>query len=267
MSTSPSQPVVTFQNPLQVTNGYVQSEISALAHKHVHLSFAILGVLIVALGVACLGGYMGLRGYERALARAEAAEQRFEQKDQQYQTMIADFQKQITADAQERQQASAKQEQLQAQINARVSAPVPPVVQTGLKPDATAQEAGNALGAVFTKPDAPVVPMATPDGKVALTVKESQEVASQGLDYQRITLDWQDEISLYNLEVSKSTSLSKDLQSCQDTVTASQADLKDAKATIAAYKKAAVRSKWQKMWQGFKTYGVPVIAFALGRKL
>ena len=261
MSTQPVSQVTV----LPAFQTMVQSEVSALAHKHITLSYAILAVLVIALAVGCLGGYMGLRGYERALARAEAAEQRFEQKDQQYQQMFTAFQQQIAKDSADREAASQQQAKLEAQIASRANQPLPTVVQTGLKPDATAQEAGNALGAVFTKPDAPVVPMATPDGKVQISAKEAQEVASLGIDGQRAEADLKDEIALYTIETTKTISLSKDLQACTDTLAVSKDDLKEAKVTIADYKKVAKRSKWQKIWQGFKTYGLPVLAYAAGR--
>lgn len=253
MST-PAQPVVT-----------IQSELSTLAQKHVTLSYAILGVLVLAMFVACLGGYMGLRGYEKALAHAQAVEQTFEQKDQQYQQMIVSFQQQLAQDSADRQAATAKQTQLAAQIAARAKQPPSPVVQTGLQPDATAQEAGNALGAIFSAPGSPVVPMATPDGKVSVSVKEAQEMASLGLDGERSEADLKDEVGLYTLEQSKFSSLQKDLTSCQSTLSGANTSLDDAKKAIEAYKKAATKTKLQKVWNGIKTYGLPVLAYLVGR--
>jgi len=263
--------MATQPNSVNVQWQPVQSEVAALAHKHVTVTYAVLGwalgVILLLLAVGSLGGYFGFKSWQKAMDKAEVQEQRFEQRDQQYQQAILAFQKQLDADTAERQQASQKQAELQARIDQRASQPLPKPVADGLKPDATAQEAGNALGAIFTRPNAPVVPMATPEGKVAVSVKEAQEIASLGLDGQRSAANLQDETGLYTLEKAKSTSLSNDLTSCQGTLTQSQADLKEAKLTIADYKKVAKKSKWQRIWGGVKDYGLPVAAFILGSRL
>ena len=242
----------------------IQTEVSALAHKHITLSYAILAVLVLALVVGCLGGYVGLRGYERALARAEAAEQRFEQKDQQYQQMFQSFQQQLAKDSADRDAATQREQALQAQIAARASQPLSPAVQTGLKPDATAQEAAIALQTALPALGALE---ATPEGKVLSTVTQTQAEAISIMAGNKAGADLKDTQSILGLEQSKTQSLTTDLNSCKSTLSESQTTLADAQKTITAYKKAAVKSRWQRVWGGIKTYGGFFLGVAVGRKL
>lgn len=263
MSTVPTQPVqLGYINSAPAYS--VQSEVSALAHKHITLTWGVLGVLVIALMIAVLGGFAGYKSYEKALQRAEAAEQRFEQKDQQYQQMIADFQKQLTADAAERQAATDKQNQLQAQIDQRARQPLPAVVSAGLQTNATAEQAAAALQSAI--PELGVVE-ASPDGKVSSTVTQTQAIITVAVAGQRAEADLKDTQTLYGLEQSKSTSLSKDLTSCQSTLSGANASLDDAKKTISAYKKAAKRSVFRKILDGAEKMALFAGGVYLGHRL
>lgn len=246
---------------------YAESEVSALAHRHVTLTYSILGVLVLTLALAAFGGWLSIRGYERALQRAEAAEAVSKQREDAFNVQFKAFQDQIAKDAADRAQAQAQQDALIAKITTRDKQPVPVVIQTGLKADATAEDAKNALGAVFSTPVAPVAPTVTSDGKVAVTVKEAQEITSAGFDGQRAEADLRDTVSLYTLEKTKTTSLSNDLNQCQAGLTEAKATVKAQDTTIADFKKAAKRSRFQKFLSGAEKALLLVGGIYIGHKL
>jgi hypothetical protein len=54
---------------------YVSSQLAALAHKHAHVSYLLVGVLVLVLGLMGAGGYLAVKSFDAAEARAE---QRYE---------------------------------------------------------------------------------------------------------------------------------------------------------------------------------------------
>jgi hypothetical protein len=225
----------------------LHSDFVSLATKHATTSVAALGVLVLVLILAGIGGYFGLKSYDAQLAKAQVTEQKYEAAQKTLTDLLA-------SDAKERAELQAQQANLVNQIAKRDSKPPAPVVTAALQPNATAETAANALGLVFSLSP---YPSATPDNKVALSVSNAQELISDGVELNKLRPDLTDTKMLYGLEQQKSASLNKDIIQCTDT-------LKDAQKSITAYKKLAARSKWKRFLDGAEKVGLVIGGAAIG---
>jgi hypothetical protein len=225
----------------------LHSDFTSLATKHATTSFAALGVLVIVLILAGLGGWIGLREYDAQLAKAQVTEQKYEAAQKTLTDLLA-------SDAKERAQLQAQQQSLVNQIAKRDKTPPAPAVTAALQPNATAETAANALGLVFSLSP---YPSATIDNKIALSVPNAQELISDGVELNKLRPDLTDTKMLYGLEQQKSASLNKDIVQCTDT-------LKDAQKSIAAYKKIATRSRWKKFLDGAEKVGLVIAGAAIG---
>jgi hypothetical protein len=228
----------------------LQSEVAALAHRHVTFSWGVIGVLILVLGLASFGGWLGLRAFETQIARADAQQA-------QYQASLKEFQATLSQHDAQRAAAEAQVADLQAQIAHRASQPLPAPVQAGLKPDATAEQAAEAFASVYSVSPSPST---TPEGNVALSVSNTQLAISAELDKQRFQADFSDEKAIVDLQTGSISSLNKDLAQCTTLETQSE-------KVIADYKKLAHRSKWQKFVQGAEKAGILVLGGIIGHAL
>jgi len=226
-------PQVTKVGDIEVA---VQSELSMLAHKHVHLSFALVGVLVLIIGLACFGGWLGLRSYEAQVARAEAAEARYDQDRKDLTALLSEHEVQRTQDA----KAEA---QLLAQIVKRDKQAPSPVIQTGLKPDANADQASRAVTEAFkANPDfGGTSPQA--DGNIGYTVNQTQIVIDTAIERDHLRLDLGDEQKAFDIQRESNISLTNDLHQC---VT----NKAEADKVIAQYKKAAKKSRFKRFLSG-----------------
>jgi len=244
----------------------IQSEVSALAHRHVTLSYSILGVLVLALVLAGLGGWLSIKGYERALQRAEAAEAVSKQHEADFNEKYKALSDLLAQHEADRAKEQEQQNKLLSQIATRASQPVPTVIQTGLRPDATAQDARNAIAAVTSAAGKPVSPEVTPDQKVAVNVPESQQLISLLYEGNAAKLDLRDTKMLFTLEQTKNSSLSNDLTQCRASVKAGKVTIAADDKTIADYKKAATRSRFRKFLDGAEKVALLLGGVAIGHK-
>jgi hypothetical protein len=220
------------------TAQHLQVQFAALAHKHATVSYALIAVLVVVLILAGVGGYIGLRFADAQLAWAE-------KKEEQYNADRKAWQDTLAAHDAERAQESAEQKQTIAELAKQLAKPLPPVVVTGLKPGATAQEASGALTEVYK--DNPLFGQPAVEGdKVALTVPQTQAVIQTKEDLGKTSLKLDAETKLFDLEHSKNESLNTDLTGARNT-------LKECQDTVNGYKKAAKASKFKKVLKGAGT--------------
>lgn len=231
----------------------LHTEFAALAHKHASVSYVVLAVLALVLVLGGIGGWLGLRSFDAQLVRAQATEAKYEAEHKQLTDLLA-------TDAAERARMSAQQATLEAQIAKRDTQAPPAPVVTALKPNATAEQLADGLGFVFKAVPMFGSPIPLPDGNVALTPQESQEVVSEKVDFDKLKLDFADTQAISQLETQKFNTSQSDLSSCEST-------LDSAQKTIKSYKTLAVRSKWQKFLSGAAKVGIFVTGVALGHKL
>jgi hypothetical protein len=226
------------------------AEYAALAHKHVTVSFTLIGVLVLVLGLGAFGAFLGLRSYEAQLSKAEARELQYNADRKSWQDTLAQHDAQRAADAQQ-------EAQVIAQIAARAKQAPPPVIQVALSPTATAAEEATGLAQAYASQIEPVV---TPDSRLSISQPEAKLIISNKLTGDKALADLVDETKLYNLEVDQNTTLKADLADAK-------AENVEAQKVIQAYKKAAVKSKWRKILDGMKTVGMVAAAAAIGHAI
>lgn len=231
-----------------------QSELAALAHRQVSVSYWLIGLLGLFLALGTFAGYLGLRHLDKLEARAEATEASYVVERKALTDLLA-------ADTVARAQESAQQAAVLESMAKRAVVVQPPVIQTALQPSASATEAAAGVTLAFAGVPSFGQALVSPDGQnVSLAVPEAQTVIQTKIQMDRLTLDVQDETQLYTLEQSKSTSLSNDLGKCTDTLGLAQ-------KTINGYKAVVKPTKWQRFLQGAEKVGLVAIGIAAGRAL
>lgn len=231
----------------------VQSEVSALAHRHLSFSYALVGTLVLLLVLMGFGGYLGVKAFDQQLARQEA-------KDTQYQADRKVFMDQLSAHDTERAAQQVQISQLQAQISKRDSQPLPKAVQAGLLPDATAEVVAKAVTEAYSNNPAFGQASATPAGQVSLSVPQAQATVEAKVDFDRASADLADEKSTISLLNGTNFSLTNDLNQCKLLNTKAEAD-------IQGFKKLATRSKWQKFMAGAEKVALFAAGAYVGHRL
>jgi hypothetical protein len=240
----PSRPLVPD------ASAYLANIVSDMHAHTVRVSYFFVGIIVLVLTLASAGGYFGLKAYESQAARATALEAR-------YDADRTTWQANLTQHDIDRAAAQAQVTDLQAQIAHRAVQPLPQPVQAGLKTDATAEQAKTALEAVYgaDKTFGSLPPTQGPN--VALSVLQTQAIIVTKAGFDKAVADLQDQKSISSLQTGTINSLQTDLTSCKSTVAESG-------KVIEAYKKLAVRSKWQKFMSGAEKVVFLVAGGAIG---
>lgn len=236
-----------------VTPAPVQSELATLAHKHVTVTYALIATLVVVMGLVAFGGWLGLKGYEAQLAKAQATEQVYIQDRAQWQA-------QVVKDDAQRQAQALQIAQLQAQIAHRDAQPLPKAVQAGLAPNADANTVATAVSVAYSNVPSFGQATSTPGGQIALSVPQAQAVVVSKESGDKAVSDLADERTIVGLQTGTIGTLTSDLNGCKST-------LSEAQKTIDGYKKAAVKSKWRKFLDGAEKAGLFIGGVAIGRKI
>lgn len=248
----PDTPIQVSQTEHDV-QALMLAQINSLSQRHVSVSYMFVGILVLVLGLAGVGGWLGLKAYENQIARAEAAEVRYVDAQKGFQTTLAQHDSERAANA----KASAA---LIAQIAARASQAPSPIVQAGLKPGAAAVDVKNALGAVLSDRHPEGVSMAVQGENLEISPVSAQVWLADELLLNRVSADLTDTQSLLALSTGSNSSLVRDLNQCK-------AVSVEAQKTIDAYKAAAVKSKWKKFLDGVQKVGLLVAGVAIGRAI
>ncbi len=235
------------------TTTAVQSEVSALAHKHVYVTYAVLSALVLVIALMGCGGYFALKSFDKQLAAQNL-------KDAQYQQDRALWQAQVAQHDTERVAQQTQIAQLQAQVSKRDSQPLPKAVQAGLQPDATAEVVAKAVTEAYSKNPAFGQATAIPTGQISLSVLQAQATVEAKVGFDRVSADLADEKSTISLLNGTNLSLSNDLNQCKLLNTKAEAD-------IQGYKKLATRSKWQKFLSGMEKVAIFSAGAYLGHKI
>lgn len=212
-----------------------------------------LGIIVLVLALAGVGGWIAVKAYEGQVARAEAIEQKYEDAQKAFQVTLAQHDADRAADAKE----SAA---LIAQIAARAKATPPPVIQTGLKPGAAAVDVKNALQASLTGTHPDMAPLEVEGANLVATPAQAQFWVADELALTGTKADLSDTIDLLTLANKDKSSLSSDLTQCKGTLT-------DAQKSIAAYKAIAVKSRWRKFLDGALKVGIFAGGAVIGHAL
>lgn len=251
MSTSPV--LSTIAQDEHAIQAQLIAQVQTFASHTVRVSYMFLGVIVLVLALAGVGGYFGLKSYEAQVARAEAIEQKYDAAQKDFTAQLAAHDAQRTADA----KASAV---LVAQIAARAAKPPAPVVVTALAPSATAEQVRNGLQAVLSPRFPQGIPMAVQGENIEISPVSAQVWLADEVALTRVTADLSDTQVLLSLSNKDNATLKQDLTTANST-------LSDAKDTIKAYKKIAVKSRWRKFLDGALKVGLVTAGVAIGHGL
>lgn len=235
--------------PVTPTNA-IQSELSQLAHKHVTLTYGILGILFLVLALAGVGGYAAVKVYDAQLARQDA-------RDATYQSDRKAWQDSLTQSESVRAGQAQEIAALQAQVAKRDSQPLPKPVQVAIQPTATVQEVVNGVKTAYNFSGGVAV---SPDGQnVLLDPLAAQQTILAKVNGDRAQADLKDLSAIVDLQKQSMVTLNTDLNQCKVLNTKAQAD-------IEGYKKLAHRTKFQKFLSGAEKVAIFVGGVYIGHK-
>lgn len=231
-------------NPQPVANETIlQAEIAALASKHVTVSYTLVGVIVLVLALAGAGGWYALRMFDKQLARAEAAEARYDTDRKQFADLLA-------ADATTRAKSQTQQVALATTGEAR-DKKADEAIQVAVKPDATLATTAAGLTSAYSDVvgfgQVDVLPGsdALHGPGIELAGHQAQQVTAYKIDRDRLSADLSDLRTSYTLEQTSNSSLTNDLAQCKDLNAKSD-------KVIAGYKKLAKKTKWKTFLSGAK---------------
>jgi hypothetical protein len=229
---------------------YLANIVDSMHAHSVKVSYFLVGIIVLVLGLATVGGYLGVQAFNRAEARADAQAALYHQDSLAWQENLK--QSEAAREASAEQVAS-----LEAQIAKRDAKPLPVPIQAGLKPDATIQTVITALQTAYGPS---MVPTSTPDGNVALSVPNAQQTIQARVDADRLKADLDDEKAVVSLQTGSISSLNNNLNQCISLNT-------EAKKTITDYQKAAGRTRFQKFLNGAEKVGLLIAGGVIGHSL
>ena len=256
MAESNVTPVVPVLSTEQQAQLYLQQQLSTLAHKHVTVSYTLIGVLVVVLGLAGFGGWVAVKFADKQLARAEAQQQRFEQQEKDYRTQLAANSAQRTADAQQQAVIVKVVDTRDKSTDAKIQYVLQPKT-----PQQALTDLNDAYAGSIDLSNTPV----TPDNLLlSFSVPTVQKFSATKLDRDRLSADLSNYKGLLKIEQDKTTSLTADLGTVNGT-------LATCKTTVQTYEKAAKVGRFKKFLHAAGgtavTIGAAVIGFELGHKL
>jgi hypothetical protein len=238
--------------PEQELQAQFTTQFAALAHKHATVSYGLIGVLVVVLILAGVGGFIALKFADAQIARAEKQEQ-------QYNADRKSWQDQLAASAAQRAAETTQQTAIVKIVDTRDKV-ADKAISAALKPGATAKQAADGLAASYSDLPAFGPVTALGDNIVQLSVPQAQQATASRIDQVRLQADLNDEVNLFTLEKAKTLSLSNDLASCTTLNTESG-------KVIAAYKKAAKASRLKKFLGGATKVAIFIGGVYFGHKL
>lgn len=221
-------------------NQKMLEEFTSLAHKHATVSYALIAVLVVVLSAAGFGGYFGLKSYQAAIVHAEQVE-----KDSA--AVISQYQQQLAADTAER----VRLEQEIATRDKQTERKKKEVAQNTTDPIKAMSNLATAYGDEGSKvfADTPL----EADGRWGFNIPAVNQFTQTKMDKDALAADVDD------LQ-SEVESLKLDQEKGQQALAACQ-------TTVNAYKKAAKKSKWQKVVSGMKIGGAIVLSAFIGHAI
>lgn len=259
MSTTP--PVPTPATPaapvLSTIDKDLQDSLASLAHKHVTVSYTLVGVLVLVLICGCIGAYFANGIFNKEVARAEADEKQMQQDKTDYTALNKTLTDTLAKDAADRTAWAQQVAQLVSQVAARNQVANQQITNV-TQPGKSAEDAFADLHSAFK--DNPTVESAalnvskdpaTGEQLMTFPVPAVQQFTATKIDRDR---DAANLVSMGNeLDLANQTndSLKTDLTNTQ----AAKAKLETTEAacekTVADYKKVVVPSRFKRILNGF----------------
>lgn len=252
-------------------NDELQASLAALAHKHVTISYTLAVILAFVLTLGGVGAYLGAKWVDRAMARAEKAEELYHQDKAVSDKAITDLQTQLAQSKEAQAAAEARQAELQKEITV-IAANAQKQKDEVLKPGKTASEA-YADTAAHYKLSSPLNIVESPDKSeqlLAFRIPDIQQMTATKIDddaaHQTITAKDQQlaekDKEISSLQLDKSSALNA-LGKLQTT----DAQCEDA---LKKYKTIAKVSRFKKILKGaikgVEIGGALVLGYEIGHR-
>jgi len=231
---------------MDVTVDNYKAELSALAHKHAHVSFGLIGVVVLVLVLACGGGYLALNLFDRALDKQDAKYAVFVDNQKA-------MQEQLRQDAQTIANLSMQQQQKVVVIHDR-DQKTDKQISDVTRPDKPLEQVGRDFGGQFG-----FEPVRAGD-LFQFTAPQVQGFTALKIDRERLFSDYADQSNVLKLEQQKNGILTSD-------VALLTKNNEEANKQLVAYKKLAHRSKFKKFLGGALKVVIFVGGVYIGRKL
>ena len=229
----------------------LQDSLASLAHKHVTVTYVLIGVLVFVLALGGVGAYIGVKWVDASLARAEASEKLTAQYKTQYDALNLTYQNELAAHAADRAADAQKQAALissMSNVNQKADTSIAKV----LTPGKTATEAFADLKDAYKgTPSIGNLTLnvskdsASGEQLLTFTVPEVQQVTATKLDRDRLTSNLDNVNQQLTLEKDKTTTLTSDLTNLQTAHTALIKTETQCETTVADYKKVVKPSKFK----------------------
>jgi hypothetical protein len=291
-SGSPPQPDTT--SHVTVATAVPQASVpndllNKMANHHITINYIVVGILLLVLAFAGIGAWVGLKGYEKLMERAEASEKLMVQYEQgwqasQQQVKAANdlYQKEAAAHAADRAADAQKLLGLTQAMQALDARTTQQMAQV-LAPGKSAQDAFSDLGGAYKGTAGISFGLnlskdLTGEQLLGFRVPEVQQFTATKLDRDRLFSDdasLTQKLALTQKDLDSTGSDLKNLQASYAVLKDSDDKLQLANAqcqkTVTAYKKVAIKSRWQKIWAGTKKgaeiAGALLAGYELGKHL
>jgi hypothetical protein len=224
----------------------LQQQFVALAHKHAHVSYALLGVLVLVLGLMLAGGIFAVKFADRVLDKADAANAQYAIERKADQQKIAELAKQI-ADQSSQQKVLV---QVVHDRDQKTNEKIKDVYDAK-----TAEQTAQAFRDAYQQPIA-----YDAYGVFQLEDQVVKEVTVTRIDRDRLKADLDDTKKNLGLETDK-------FDKSQTALSTAQGQLKQCEDVKNKYEKAAHVGKFKKFLHGAGSVAAPIAALILGYKL
>lgn len=247
----------------------LQDSLADLAHKHVHVSYALIGIIVVVLAVGGVFAYFSNAAYERAMQRAEASETLMQQYKAQSDSTIKQYQQALADNQAARAADTQKIMDLEKQI-ASQNAAAQIAIGNALKPGKSAQEAyGDLVGAYkgILNPALNLSKDTNGEQLLGFRVPEVQRFTADKIDLDNKTKVTDQQVEELKTKDKTIASLNADLANGDAALTDLRKTDAQCQQTVADYKKVAKKSRFRKILDGFIKGAIFVAGVELGHKL
>jgi hypothetical protein len=223
-----------------------KAELAALSRKQAHVSFGVLGVVVLTLALMAVGGYVAMGFFERAL----------EKQDAKYSVFVENqkaMQEQLRQDAQTIANLSVQQGQKVVVIHDRDQKADRQMADV-TSPNKPVEQVARDFGAQFGYEPGMTA------GMFQFTAPQVQGFTALKIDRDRLYADYADQKDVLGLEQQKNSLLTNDVAMLTKTN-------KEANEQIQGYKKLAHRSKFQKFTSGAWKVGLFGAGVYLGSRI
>jgi septal ring factor EnvC (AmiA/AmiB activator) len=265
---------MTDQAPTSVTYATIdkdlQDSLAALAHKHVHISYALIGVILLILALCSVGAYFGNKSWQKAMENAETAEKQMVADRAQYQQTLASMQKQIDTNNQHIAADQAREQSLINQINKRDAAAnktITNVLQPGKSATDAYADVATAYRGIASFTQDIISDPATSEPLLAFPIPAVQHFTAAELAELRDSKDLADTQGQLAAERDKTANLTANFTNSTETLAKLQATEAQCEQTVADYKKVAKKSRFRKIMDGAIKVAIFAAGIAIGHQL